>query len=165
MLALKEVAYTGTAFGTGKTYTTPNIDTRLVKQTFIVDTLRTAALGCDSVYCRITLTYPIFSISPTQKATISSGNLQYQRASSSNTNYKRFYFATNQYDRQGASNIYQTNESYTTRIDLFSWGATGTGNQKSPNYVSSTASEFANFVDWGNCGQSIYGTITYPSGV
>lgn len=77
----------------------------------------------------------LFSISDTQKAYFSRGNLQYQ--ASTNT----WRFATNQYDYIGQDNS-QISPNYNGWIDLFGWG-TGDDptNINNNNYT---------FNDWGN---------------
>lgn len=79
-----------------------------------------------------------FSVSETQKVTLSSGNLQYRPSDHS------WRFAPYQYQALGDSN-YHISDTYNGWIDLFGWG---TG--ENPVQISERDEYYADFSDWGN---------------
>ena len=79
----------------------------------------------------------VFSVSNSMKVRFSQGNLQYQASS------KRWRFAEHQWDIIGNDND-NISGSYDGWIDLFAWG---TGDD--PTNVSTDATEFTKFIDWG----------------
>ena len=123
---------------------TPDVTATLTRTQTNGGALGRANLG----YAMYTIGGP-FSVSSTKKVVFSKGNLQYKPSTHT------WRFAANQYDYIGADNAYIAND-YDGWIDLFGWG---TGNN--PTNISTTASDYNTFNDWGTFADGNIGSGWY----